>query len=113
MSEEKIKTYVNEIPEELRKIIDALNGDLGLAVFLVLFKYGELTFSEIMEELEIPPENSSNLKEKLKKLQMSALVKNIYVKEKNLEGRSFYDVTGLGEEVISNLMNVFRVDKNE
>ena len=58
---EKIKAYVDEMPAELRRVIDALNSDIGLATFFVLFKYGEMSFSQIMIELDIPSNYSSKL----------------------------------------------------
>lgn len=109
---EKIKAYTSELPAELRRVIDALNSDFGLAIFFVLFKYGKMSFSQIMSELDIPPHNSSNLTYHIKKLQKSSLVKNEYIKQKNIDGYSFYDITEFGEEIISNLMNTIQMPKS-
>ncbi|WP_048181254.1 helix-turn-helix domain-containing protein [Methanosarcina siciliae] len=108
----KIKAYADEMPAELRRVIDALNSDIGLATFFVLFKYGEMSFSQIMNELEIPPHHSSKLTYHIKKLQKSALVKNEYVKKENADGYSFYDITEFGEGIINNLMNAIRVPQS-
>lgn len=109
---EKIKLYANEMPAELRRAIDALNNDLGLATFFVLFKYGEMSFSQIMKELDIPSNYSSKLTYHIKKLQKSALVKNEYVKKENVDSYSFYDVTEFGEGVINNLVNSIRIPQS-
>jgi len=101
----KIKTYADEMPAELRRVIDALNSDIGLAAFFVMFKYGEMSFSQIMTELDIPPNYSSKLVYHIKKLQKSSLIKNEYIKKENVGGHSFYDITEFGEGIISNLMN--------
>jgi hypothetical protein len=109
---EKIKAYANEMPGELRRVIDALNNDIGLAAFFVLFKYGEMSFSQIMHELDIPSNYSSKLAYHIKKLQKSALVKNEYIKKENLDTYSFYDVTEFGEGIINNLMNAISVPQS-
>jgi hypothetical protein len=109
---EKIKAYADEMPAELRRVIDALNNDIGLAAFFVLFKYGEMSFSEIMNELNIPSNYSSKLAYHIKKLQKSALVKNEYIKKENVDTYSFYDITEFGEGIINNLMNSIRVPQS-
>ena len=103
-----IQEYIDEMPAELRRVIDSLNSDIGLAVFLLLLKKGEMSFTEIVNELEV--EHNSTLAYHIKKLQKSSLVKNVYVKRG--EGYSYYDVTEFGECVINNLMNIFRVGGN-
>ena len=109
---EKIKLYADEMPAELRRVIDALNNDLGLATFFVLLKYGEMSFSQIMKELDIPSNYSSKLTYHIKKLQKSALVKNEYVKKENAGSYSFYDITEFGEGVINNLINSIRIPRS-
>lgn len=109
---EKIKAYANEMPAELRRAIDALNSDIGLAVFFVLFKYGGMSFSQIMSELDIPSNYSSKLTYHIKKLQKGALVKNEYIKKENVDSHSFYDITEFGEGIINNLMNAIQVPRS-
>ena len=109
---EKIETYAGEMPGELRRVIDALNSDLGLATFFVLFKYGEMSFSQIMSELDIPSNYSSKLTYHIKKLQKSSLVKNEYIKKENVDNYSFYDITEFGEGIINNLMSAIRVPQS-
>lgn len=103
---EKIKEYANEMPYELRRAMGALDDDIRLAVFFVLLKYGELPFSQIMKELEIPSEYSSKLTYHIKKLQKGAIVKNEYVKKEGSDSYSFYDITEFGEGLLNNLMNI-------
>lgn len=102
---EKIKEYANELPYELRRAMDALDDDIRLAIFFVLLKYGELPFSQIMKELEIPSEYSSKLTYHIKKLQKGAIIKNEYVKKEGIDNYSFYDITEFGEGLLNNLMN--------
>lgn len=101
----KIKKYANEMPYELRRAMDALDDDIRLAIFFVLLKYGELPFSQIMKELEIPSEYSSKLTYHIKKLQKGAIVKNEYVKKEGTDSYSFYDITEFGQRLLYNLMN--------
>ncbi|WP_269849052.1 winged helix-turn-helix domain-containing protein [Methanosarcina horonobensis] len=112
MKMKKIKAYANELPAELRRAIDALNSDIGLAVFFVLFKYGEMSFSQIMSELDIPSNYSSKLTYHIKKLQKGSLVKNEYIKKENVDSYSFYDITEFGEGIINNLMNAIQVPQS-
>lgn len=107
----KIEEYANEMPLELKKAIEALNDDLRLAIFFALFKYGELPFSQIMTELEIPPEHSSKLTYHIKKLEKGALVKNEYIKKEGIDSYSFYDITNFGEDVLKGLINTIEVPR--
>lgn len=106
---EKIKEYANEMPFELRRAMDALDDDIRLAIFFVLLKYGELPFSQIMKELEIPSEYSSKLSYHIKKLQKGALIKNEYVKKEGIDSYSFYDITEFGEGLLNNLIDTITV----
>lgn len=107
----KIEEYANEMPLELRRAVDALNDSLRLAIFFVLFKYGEMPFSQIMTELEIPQEYSSKLTYHLKKLEKGALIKNEYIKKEGVDNYSFYDLTNFGEETLNGLMNTIAVTR--
>ncbi len=101
----KIEEYANEMPYELRRAMDALNDDIRLAIFFVLLKYGELPFSQIMKELEIPTKYSSKLTYHIKKLQKGAIIKNEYVNKEGNDSYSFYDITEFGERLLNNLIN--------
>jgi predicted transcriptional regulator len=100
MSEnEKVKAYVDEIPEELRRAIDSFSEELSLAVFLVLYKYGEMSFSEIKGELGV---DSRVLHNQIKRLQKSSLVT-----EYNC---NMYNITEFGEKIIKSLMSAVKVE---
>jgi len=111
VNENKIKDYANEMPIELLRALDALNDEFRLAVFFVLFKYGELPFTQIMNELEIPLRNSSKLTYHLKKLQKGALIKNNYVKKEGIDSYSFYDITEFGEELLTSLIDTIAIPR--
>lgn len=102
MSEEdKIKIYADKIPSELSRAMGALCDENGRAIFLVLFKYGELTISQIMEELQVNAGCSSWLFESIKNLQKASLVKSDLVDGEKI----LYDVTEFGEYFIKGLMS--------
>ncbi|KCZ71332.1 putative transcriptional regulator [Candidatus Methanoperedens nitroreducens] len=105
----KIEEYANEMPLELKRAIEALNDDFRLAIFFVLFKYGELSFSQIMTELEIPRKDSSILSHHLKILEKGALIENEYAKKEGIDSHSFYDLTEFGEDVLKGLMHTLAV----
>lgn len=107
-SNEKIKRYTDEMPAEIRRAIAALNDDVELAILFVLFDYGIMTLSCIMDELDIQVKDNGEVIEHIKKLQKSSLVKSEYIKEVDGEGHSFYDITEFGENIIYNLMNAIQ-----
>ncbi|HLB69666.1 MAG TPA: winged helix-turn-helix domain-containing protein [Candidatus Methanoperedens sp.] len=110
-SNKKIEEYAKEMPWELRRAIEALNDDLRLAVFFVLLKHGELSFSQIMAELEIPRKDSSILSHHLKILEKGALIKNEFAKKEGMDSHSFYDLTEFGEDVLNGLMDTLAVPR--
>jgi len=111
-SNKKIEEYAKEMPLELRRAIEALNDDLRLAVFFVLLKHGELSFSQIMAELEIPRKDSSILSHHLKILEKGALIKNEFAKKEGMDSHSFYDLTEFGEDVLNGLMDTLAVPRS-
>lgn len=107
----QIKQYAEEMPIELRRSIEALSDEVRLGIFFVLFKYGEMSFSEIRNKLEIPAKNSGYLAYHLKKLEKSALIRNDYSKKSGVTNHSFYDVTEFGERFIEGLMKSIEIDQ--
>lgn len=108
----QIKKYAEEMPIELRRAIEALSDEVRLGIFFTLFKYGEMSFSQIREKLEIPTKSSGYLSYHLKKLEKSALIKNDYSKKSEVIGYSFYDVTEFGESFIDGLMKSIGIDQS-
>ena len=107
----QIKQYAEEMPIQLWRSIEALSDEVRLGIFFVLFKYGEMSFSEIRNKLEIPAKNSGYLAYHLKKLEKSALIRNDYSKKSGVTNHSFYDVTEFGERFIEGLMKSIEIDQ--
>ncbi len=108
---EKIKEYADELPSELRRAVEALDDDLRQAIFFVLLKNGELSFTQIMTELEIPRKDSSILSHHLKILEKGALIKNKYAKKEGVDSHSFYDLTDFGEDLLDKLMDTLAIPR--
>lgn len=107
----KIKEYADELPSELKRAVEALNEDLRQAIFFVLLKNGELSFTQIMTELEIPRKDSSILSHHLKILEKGALIKNKYAKKEGVDSHSFYDLTDFGEDILDGLMDTIAIPR--
>lgn len=109
----KIEEYANEMPIELIRAIEALNDDFRRAIFFVLLKNGNLSFTQIMNELEIPRKDSSTLSHHLKILEKGSLIKNEYAKKEGVDSHSFYDLTEFGEDILNGLMDTLAVPDSD
>jgi DNA-binding HxlR family transcriptional regulator len=105
----KIEEYANAMPIELIRAIEALNDDFRQAIFFVLLKNGNLSFTQIMTELEIPRKDSSILSHHLKILEKGSLIKNEYAKKEGMDSHSFYGLTEFGEDILNGLMDTLAV----
>ncbi len=108
----RIKKHAEEMPIELRRAIEALSDEARLGIFFALFKNGEMSFSQIRQELEIPTKNSGYLSYHLRKLENSALIKNDYSKKTGITNYSFYDVTEFGERFIEGVLKSIEIDQS-
>lgn len=97
------------MPSELSRAMEALSDEVGRAIFFVLFKYGEMSISQIMGELQIPIGQSDGFFTLMKTLQKAALVNGKMVKIDN-EKKIMYDVTEFGEDFVNNLMTGLEKD---
>jgi len=97
---EKIEKYANEIPEEIRNMIAGLDNDYRTAIFVALYKDGELSFSELLNELGI---SKAKLNYHLGKLMESGLVHHYFKHELGAENYSFYNISALGQSFFENL----------
>lgn len=101
----KIEEYSKEIPEEIRRAIRGLDSDYRAAIFVALYKHGELSFSELQKTLEM---DKANLNYHLKTLTESALVHHYYKHELGTEKYSFYHVTPFGQDFVEILSQFLR-----
>lgn len=105
----KIEEYSKEIPEEIRSAIQGLASDHRAAIFVVLYKHGELSFSGLRKKLEI---GKAKLNYHLGKLIEGALVHHYYKHELGTEKYSFYNVTSFGQNFVRILSQFMRPRPN-
>ena len=93
MNQKPLKSYAEEIPEEIRFMFKGLSSDERLGIIIALLKDGKLTFGQMKKKFGL---NSSSLINHLSALQDGNLIKNFYEKK---QGRvhSLYDVTDVPE----------------
>jgi len=101
----KIEEYANEIPQEIRRAIRGLDSNYRTAIFVVLYKHGELSFSDLQKKLEI---DKAMLNYHLGKLVESALVHHYYKHKLGIEKYSFYNVTPFGQNFVEILSQFLR-----
>ena len=101
---EKITQYAEEIPEEVKLAVKALNDESRQAILVLLSSNVELSFSEIQKELRI---DKVKLNNHLKKLFSSALIDHYYRHEVGNPNYSYYSISRLGKRVLTNLIQAF------
>lgn len=101
----KISEYAQEIPEEIRRAIRGLDSDYRAAIFVALYKHGELSFSDLRKKLRI---DKANLYYHLRKLTETALVEHFFKRALGDERYSFYSVTQFGQNFIETLGEFLR-----
>ena len=98
----KVKECANEIPEETRLVIAALDNPIRQAILVLLSEGKELSFSEMQKKFSI---EKLALNFHLKKLFSSALIDHYYKHELGNQKYSFYTITPLGSRVLASLNN--------
>jgi DNA-binding transcriptional ArsR family regulator len=94
--------FVN-VPSELRQAIKALSDDTRLAILNALLRHNELTFNQLMQEVQI---GKTSLSHNLSVLSNSGLVESLYGKT---TCDSIYCATSFGEELFKNMLNSFEI----
>lgn len=101
----KVEDYANEIPEEVRRAIRGLDSDYRAAIFVAMYKHGELSFSELRKLLEM---DKAMLNYHLGVMVESALVHHYYKHELGTEKYSFYNITSYGQSFLEMLGQILR-----
>lgn len=96
----KFEKYTEEMPNEIRTILESLDNPVRQAILVLLNKRGELSFSDLQRELGL---GKLTLNFHLKKLFASALIDHYYKHELGNQKYSYYSVTPLGGRVLLNL----------
>jgi len=101
----EVEDYANEVPEEIRRAIRGLDSDYRTAIFVALYKHGELSFSELQKILKM---DKAMLNYHLGVLVESALVHHYYMHELGTEKYSFYNITPYGQSFLETLGQFLR-----
>jgi len=98
----KIEECANEIPQETRQIIAALDNPIRQAILVLLSERKELSFSDMQKEFSM---EKLTLNFHLKKLFSRALIDHYYKHELGNQKYSFYSITPLGSRILVSLNN--------
>ena len=99
--------YLNGVPVEFRKAIRGLGNNIRLGIFLALREHGELSFSEIIEKLDMKSEKAK-ISFHLTTLTTSALIEHKYRHQLGSEKFSFYTISKFGENLWANMLSSIR-----
>src|SRR3989442_971558 len=92
----KVDEYSNEIAEEVKALIKALDDDNRLAIIVALMKNTKMSYSQLKELFNL---NSSSLSLHLSTLQRGGLVKN-FLEKGDGDTYSYYSITDLTQPVL-------------
>jgi len=95
------ETYANKLPREMVRIISSLNHPIRQAILVLLDEETELSFSKIMERLQL---DKVTLNNHLKNLYSTGLIDHYFRHEFGNQEYSYYAMTTLGGRVLSNLI---------
>ena len=97
-----IEKYTNEIPQEIKQLIAALDNPIRQAILVLLSECGELSFTQIQKTLDL---QKLTLNFHLKKLLVAALIAHQIKKDVGNQKYSYYAITPLGSQLFTSLSN--------
>lgn len=98
----KVEECANEIPQETRLIIAALDNSIRQAILVLLSQKKQLSFSDMQKEFSI---EKLTLNFHLKKLFSTALIDHYYQHELGNQKYSYYSINPLGSRILNSLNN--------
>jgi hypothetical protein len=101
----KIDEYASQIPIEIKKAVRAFGHDIRCAIVVDLTRKGELTFTQLKENLDI---DTGLLNNHLKILMDSAIVEHYYKHELGNEQYSYYGLTLFGKDFLRGILKPLR-----
>jgi len=99
-----------EIDPMIQEAILSFKEPTDFTLIALLIACGPLSFSEILEEMQINP---TILNRVLDRLINGALVNNFYAKKANSKKHSFYEATNLAKKLIQKLQELQEVKKED
>lgn len=101
----KIDEYASQIPVEIKKAVKGFGHDIRCAIIVDLARKGELTFTQLKEDLDI---DTGLLNNHLKTLMDGALVEHYYKHELGNEQYSYYSLTLFGKDFLRGVLEPLR-----
>jgi len=96
--------YVNRFPPEVRRAIEGLSNDVRQAIVMVLSEEERLRFSALHSILRV---SKSDLAFHLNRLVQAGLVSHVYEEFPSDEGRAYYRLSEVGENLIRGIEYAF------
>lgn len=98
-----METKSFEFPYALKNAIKGLDNDLRWKILEYLVEVGETPYSKLLKELKI--KNKGILTFHLRELSKSGIIDRFELLGSDTNGKSFYDVSHFGRNVINGLMS--------
>lgn len=105
MEMSKIDEYASQIPIEIKKAVKAFGHDIRCAIVVDLIQKGELTFTQLKNDLNI---DSGLLNNHLGILMDGAIVEHYYRHELGNEQYSYYGLTLFGKDFLQGILEPLR-----
>lgn len=97
----RIDEYASQIPVEIKKAVKAFGHDIRCAIVVDLTQKGEMTFTQLKEDLDI---DTGLLNNHLKTLMDGAIVEHYYKHELGNEQYSYYGLTLFGKDFLRGIL---------
>lgn len=101
----KIDEYASQVPVEVKKAVKALGHDARCAIVVDLARRGELTFTQLKDDLDI---DTGLLSNHLRILMDGAIVEHYYKHELWNEQYSYYGLTQFGKDFLRGILESLR-----
>lgn len=112
MTDDPISQKAEQIPFEIRRAIDGLEGERQQAIVVTLIDEGPLSFSELNDELG--GLHNQKLTNALKQLRQGALVRKRATDSMESQYDAYYEVSEYGERFVNCLLeSLGSVDSSE
>ncbi|WP_168215864.1 winged helix-turn-helix domain-containing protein [Halorussus ruber] len=95
-----VEKYSGRIPDEIKRAIDAINGDVQYAIVVLLIKEEGLAFTQLQEELDV---HQNTLSRNLDRLMDGGLLDREEFGEHSEKYKAKYTITSFGKRFIDHL----------
>lgn len=100
-STDPVSRFADEFPNEIKRAVDGLNGDVQYAIAYLLIEHGAHSFTQLRHELGVHQQTLSNA---LNKMQRGSIVTKFEHHNED-EFSSYYSMTNYGRQFIDALFD--------